>query len=140
MQRTQLMAKHQKNPLKSNARLDSVCTIASADVQQQIFKWKAVVAVLMIVAVHNALHLECNSKKKSTDYVCLHIHGSYLFIYYSGLYLNILIELSIAKTATPTSANTACHILAIPNAPRINTANLIPSAKTIFCFTIFIVL
>lgn len=47
--------------------------------------------------------------------------------------------LRIASTATPTSANTAIHMVAIPNALRRSTRILIPKAKTIFCITIFLV-
>ena len=39
------------------------------------------------------------------------------------------IELSIASAATPTSANTASHILANPNAPSISIIPFTPSAK-----------
>jgi hypothetical protein len=41
-------------------------------------------------------------------------------------------EFNIAKNATPTSAKTAVHIWAIPNAPSINTMILTPNANTIF--------
>ncbi len=55
---------------------------------------------------------------------------------YSGIinlnYLNALTALSTAITITPTSANTAAHILAIPSAPKTRQSALIASAKTIF--------
>ena len=35
----------------------------------------------------------------------------------------------IAKKATPTSANTACHMVAIPRAPPIKIMAFMPSAK-----------
>ena len=44
-------------------------------------------------------------------------------------------EFKIAMTDTPTSANTASHILAIPNAPSISTIAFTPSANTIFWCT-----
>ena len=42
----------------------------------------------------------------------------------------------IAITVTPTSANTAAHIVAKPSADRIRTTTLIPIEKTIFCCAI----
>ncbi len=58
--------------------------------------------------------------------------------YYSlkEINFNVRIAFKIAITETPTSANTASHILATPNAPRSSTSAFIKSAKTIFCFTI----
>lgn len=47
-----------------------------------------------------------------------------------------LMALRIAITATPTSPNTASHIVAIPIAPRERIMALTPNAKTIFCQTI----
>ena len=44
--------------------------------------------------------------------------------------------LSIARKATPTSAKTASHIVAIPIAPKIITMIFTPKAKPIFCQTI----
>ena len=41
-----------------------------------------------------------------------------------------------AIKATPTSANTASHILAKPVAPKIITIIFIPKANIIFCHTI----
>lgn len=49
------------------------------------------------------------------------------------------IAFKIAITETPTSANTAAHILAYPKAPKINTKNLIPKANTMFWFAMRIV-
>ena len=43
----------------------------------------------------------------------------------------------IANTETPTSANTAAHILASPRAESTSTPSLIASANTMFCRTIF---
>ena len=48
----------------------------------------------------------------------------------------ILTALSIANRATPTSANTASHKVAMPIAPIIKTITLTPIAKTMFCQTI----
>ena len=42
--------------------------------------------------------------------------------------------------ATPTSANTASHMVAKPTAANTNTANFTPSAKTMFCHTMRMVL
>lgn len=47
-----------------------------------------------------------------------------------------LMAFKIAITDTPTSANTASHILAAPKAPIARTINFTPRAKTIFCITI----
>ncbi|AAO36462.1 NAD-dependent DNA ligase [Clostridium tetani E88] len=55
-------------------------------------------------------------------------------------YLRALIEFSTAINVTPTSANTAAHILANPNAPKESTTNLIPKENIIFSQTIFLVL
>lgn len=49
------------------------------------------------------------------------------------------VAFKIANTDTPTSANTASHIVAIPNAPRVKKMALTPNAKIIFCHTIFFV-
>lgn len=46
------------------------------------------------------------------------------------------IAFNIAKSATPTSANTASHIVAKPPAPRIRTISFTPNAKPMFCHTI----
>ena len=43
-------------------------------------------------------------------------------------------------TATPTSAKTAIHMLAMPKAARMSTANLMPRANTMFCHTMPMVL
>ena len=59
-------------------------------------------------------------------FICLLISN----IYYFAIFL--LIEFNIAINATPTSANTASHIVAIPNAPNIKTIALTPKAKIIF--------
>ena len=48
-----------------------------------------------------------------------------------------LTAFNIANNATPTSANTASHIVAKPPAPNIKTTTLTPKAKMIFCQTIF---
>ena len=48
-------------------------------------------------------------------------------------------EFNIANKATPTSANTASHMVANPPAPNINTRILTVIAKLIFCHTIFLV-
>ena len=45
-----------------------------------------------------------------------------------------------ARIITPTSANIASHIFAIPSAPNTKQMNLTANAKTIFCFTILNVL
>ena len=44
-----------------------------------------------------------------------------------SFFFKILNELIIHKNATPTSANTAIHIFAIPRAPRISVPILINS-------------
>ena len=46
-------------------------------------------------------------------------------------------EFRIAITATPTSANTAAHILAMPAAPRISISPLTPRAKNNILFNNF---
>ena len=51
----------------------------------------------------------------------------------------ILTALRIASKATPTSANTASHIVANPPAPRAITMILIAKARMIFCITIRLV-
>ena len=53
--------------------------------------------------------------------------------------LLLLRALRIAITATPTSAKTASHIPASPNAPNISTRAFTPRAKIIFSLTIVIV-
>ena len=50
--------------------------------------------------------------------------------------LSARIAFSIAITETPTSANTASHIFAIPAAPSMRTRALTARANTMFCFTI----
>ena len=45
----------------------------------------------------------------------------------------------MANRATPTSANTASHMVAKPPAPRINTIAFTTNAIVIFCHTIFFV-
>ena len=45
---------------------------------------------------------------------------------------NVRMELRIAITDTPTSANTASHMLAMPRAPRMSTSALTARAKTMF--------
>lgn len=47
-----------------------------------------------------------------------------------------LTAFNIAKNATPTSANTASHIVAIPPAPKMSTMALTPKARVMFCHTI----
>ena len=42
----------------------------------------------------------------------------------------------IASKATPTSANTASHMVAMPTAPNSNTASFTPKARMMFCQTI----
>ena len=42
----------------------------------------------------------------------------------------------MASKATPTSANMASHIVAIPPAPNSNTNNFTPNAIDIFCHTV----
>jgi hypothetical protein len=44
----------------------------------------------------------------------------------------ILIELKTANNATPVSAKTAPHMVAIPSAPKTKTINLIPNANVMF--------
>ena len=53
---------------------------------------------------------------------------------------NNLIAFNIAMTATPTSPNTANHILAIPSADKIRIKTLTVIAKIMFSLTIAIVL
>ena len=48
----------------------------------------------------------------------------------------IRIAFSIAISDTPTSANTASHIVASPPAPRIRTMPFTANANVIFCHTI----
>ena len=48
-------------------------------------------------------------------------------------------ELRTAISETPTSANTAIHMLARPTVPSSMTIILIPMAKTIFCLAILMV-
>jgi hypothetical protein len=47
-----------------------------------------------------------------------------------------LVAFNMVSRATPTSANTASHMVAIPKAPRIKKAPLTPSAKKILFHTI----
>ena len=46
----------------------------------------------------------------------------------------------MASMVTPTSANTAAHMLTTPNAPNSNIRSLMPMANTMFCFTMLNVL
>ena len=55
--------------------------------------------------------------------------------FYFSLYLKALIAFKIANTATPTSANTASHNVAIPKAPNTNATPVLFYAKKIFLFT-----
>ena len=56
-----------------------------------------------------------------------------------NIYRKHLVELIMAIMVTPTSANTAVHILAMPNVPSTITNIFIPNAKTIFCHNILLV-
>ena len=49
------------------------------------------------------------------------------------------VEFCIARSATPTSAKSASHIGTLPNTPSDKNTSFTPSAKTIFCTTIFLV-
>lgn len=51
-------------------------------------------------------------------------------------YSVFLLHVKMATKATPTSAKTASHRVAIPPAPNINTINFTPKAKLMFCITI----
>ena len=57
-----------------------------------------------------------------------------------NIYRKHLVELIMAIMVTPTSANTAVHILAIPNFSSRITNIFIHNAKNIFCHNIFLVL
>lgn len=48
------------------------------------------------------------------------------------LCIRVLVEFSMARRATPTSANTASHIEATPKAPKAKNTPLTPMAKTMF--------
>ena len=47
--------------------------------------------------------------------------------------------LRMARIATPTSANTASHMFAMPTAASTSTASLTPKANTMFCHTMHMV-
>ncbi|AIG97011.1 cadmium-translocating P-type ATPase [Archaeoglobus fulgidus DSM 8774] len=59
---------------------------------------------------------------------------------YHNLYLSNLIEFITAISVTPTSANTASHIVAIPIAPRLMKNPFTAKARTMFSHTTFCVL
>ena len=50
------------------------------------------------------------------------------------------IAFRMAMIATPTSANTASHMLAMPSAAKMSTMSFTPSAKMMFCQAMLIVL
>ena len=61
------------------------------------------------------------------------------FLFYNFI-LNALVAFSTASTITPTSANIATHILAIPSAPSTRQIAFIANAKIMFSLTISSVL
>ena len=79
-------------------------------------------------------------KIKSFYIICYEILFSYnlydLLIFFFHI---ALIALSTAIKATPTSANTASHILDAPNAVATKTITFTPNANIIFCHTILLV-
>ena len=62
-----------------------------------------------------------------------------LILYYHFYTFIVLKELSIASIKTPTSANVAYSMPAIPIAPKTRTATFIAIEKKIFCLTMLIV-
>ena len=75
-----------------------------------------------------------------TTVVCFSKLQRFLSILISVYFLNIRIEFKTHRRATPLSANTASHILAIPSNPKIITTILIASANTTFCTAALIAL
>ena len=59
-----------------------------------------------------------------------------LIVFY---FFKVLKAFNVAKTVTPTSANTASHIFAIPKNTNNSTSILTPIANVIFSFEILIV-
>src|SRR5690606_18066468 len=91
---------------------------------------------------YNRFQNKGNSKinnKVCRQYYSQKIYHTLIYFYYLNFIRCILTAFNIANNATPTSANTASHIVANPPAPSINTMAFTPNAKAIFCQTIFFV-